>query len=79
MPELTVEGYGSFDVADGKRLVLALLEDAGVDLTVVENGRCIVPIGLGRRLPQTARGPPGRPRESACRKGPSCPRRYRAR
>ena len=31
MPKLTVEGFGEFDVADGKRLVLALTEDAGVD------------------------------------------------
>ena len=31
MPKLTVEGYGTFDVAVGKRLVLALEEDAGVD------------------------------------------------
>ena len=31
MPKLTVEGYGTFDVAAGKRLVLALEEDAGVD------------------------------------------------
>ncbi len=31
MPKLTVEGVGTFDVAPGKRLVLALEEDAGVD------------------------------------------------
>jgi len=31
MPKLTVEGYGEFDVPQGKRLVLALAEDAGVD------------------------------------------------
>jgi len=31
MPKLTVEGVGVFDVEDGKRLVLALIEDAGVD------------------------------------------------
>ncbi len=31
MPKLTVEGFGEFDVADGKRLILALTEDAGVD------------------------------------------------
>ena len=31
MPKLTVEGFGEFDVPDGKRLVLALTEDAGVD------------------------------------------------
>ena len=31
MPKLTVEGFGEFDVPAGKRLVLALTEDAGVD------------------------------------------------
>lgn len=31
MPKLTVEGIGEFDVPDGKRLVLALTEDARVD------------------------------------------------
>ena len=31
MPSLTVEGFGTFDVSEGKRLVLALEQDAGVD------------------------------------------------
>ncbi|MCA9041904.1 MAG: (2Fe-2S)-binding protein [Planctomycetaceae bacterium] len=31
MPKLTVEGYGEFDVPAGKRLVLALTDEAGVD------------------------------------------------
>ena len=31
MPTLTVEGAGSFEVPEGKRLVLALTEDAGID------------------------------------------------
>lgn len=31
MPQLTVEGVGSFSVPQGKRLVLALEQDAGVD------------------------------------------------
>lgn len=31
MPQLTVEDIGSFDVPEGKRLVLALVDDAGVD------------------------------------------------
>ncbi|MDV6030010.1 MAG: (2Fe-2S)-binding protein [Phycisphaera sp. RhM] len=31
MPKLTVEGVGSFEVATGKRLVQALVEDAGTD------------------------------------------------
>ena len=31
MPKLSVEGVGEFDVPQGKRLVLALTEEAGVD------------------------------------------------
>jgi ferredoxin len=31
MPKLTVEGVGTFDVPPGKRLVLALEDEAGVD------------------------------------------------
>ncbi len=31
MPKLTVEGVGTFDVPQNKRLVLALEQDAGVD------------------------------------------------
>lgn len=31
MPKLTVDGVGTFDVPQGKRLVLALEQDAGVD------------------------------------------------
>ena len=31
MPELTVEGVGTFNVAAGKRLVLALTDDCGID------------------------------------------------
>jgi ferredoxin len=31
MPKLTVEGVGEFNVPDGKRLVLALEQDAGID------------------------------------------------
>ena len=31
MPKLNVEGFGEFEVPAGKRLVLALVEDAGVD------------------------------------------------
>lgn len=31
MPKLTVDGVGEFDVPAGKRLVLALSEDAGID------------------------------------------------
>ena len=32
MPKVEVEGTGSFDVPEGKRLVLAIEEDAGVDV-----------------------------------------------
>jgi ferredoxin len=31
MPKLTVEGVGQFDVPQGKRLVLALEQEAGID------------------------------------------------
>jgi ferredoxin len=42
MPKLTVEGYGTFDVTDGKRLVLAIEQDAGVDILHAcgGNARC---------------------------------------
>ena len=32
MPRLEVDGVGGFDVEEGKRLVLAIEEDAGVDI-----------------------------------------------
>jgi len=32
VPKLEVEGAGTFDVSEGKRLVLAIEEDAGVDI-----------------------------------------------
>src|SRR5580658_9537886 len=31
MPKLTVEGVGTFEVPDGKRMVLALIDDAKID------------------------------------------------
>jgi ferredoxin len=42
MPKLTVEGYGTFDVADGKRLVRAIEQDAHVDILHAcgGNARC---------------------------------------
>ena len=42
MPKLTVEGYGTFDVPDGKRLVLAIEQDAKVDILHAcgGNARC---------------------------------------
>jgi ferredoxin len=42
MPKLTVEGYGTFDVAENKRLVLAIEQDAKVDILHAcgGNARC---------------------------------------
>jgi ferredoxin len=42
MPTLTVEGYGRFEVAANKRLVLAIEQDAGVDILHAcgGNARC---------------------------------------
>ena len=42
MPTLTVEGYGTFEVPEGKRLVLAIEQDAGVDILHAcgGNARC---------------------------------------
>ena len=42
MPQLTVEGYGTFDVPEEKRLVLAIEQDATVDILHAcgGNARC---------------------------------------
>ena len=42
MPKLTVESYGTFDVAENKRLVLAIEQDAHVDVLHAcgGNARC---------------------------------------
>jgi ferredoxin len=40
MPKLTVEGFGTFDVPHGKRLVLALEDEAGVDQLHACGGNC---------------------------------------
>ena len=42
MPKLTVEGFGTVDVESGKRLVLAIEQDAGVDVLHAcgGNARC---------------------------------------
>ena len=42
MPKLTVEGYGTFEVPQGKRLVLAIEQDAKVDILHAcgGNARC---------------------------------------
>jgi ferredoxin len=42
MPKLTVEGYGTFEVPQDKRLVLAIEQDAGVDILHAcgGNARC---------------------------------------
>jgi ferredoxin len=42
VPKLTVEGFGTFDVENGKRLVLAIEQDAHVDILHAcgGNARC---------------------------------------
>ncbi|HXH05472.1 MAG TPA: 2Fe-2S iron-sulfur cluster-binding protein [Vicinamibacterales bacterium] len=42
MPKLTVDGVGTFDVPEGKRLVLAIEQDTGVDIMHAcgGNARC---------------------------------------
>ncbi len=40
MPKLTVEGFATVDVPEGKRLVLALLDEAGVDQLHACGGNC---------------------------------------
>jgi ferredoxin len=40
MPQLTVEGFGTFDVPQDKRLVLALEDEAGVDQLHACGGNC---------------------------------------
>jgi ferredoxin len=40
MPKLTVEGVGTFDVPQEKRLVLALVDEAGVDQLHACGGNC---------------------------------------
>ena len=42
MPKLTVEGYGTFEIESGKRLVLAIEQDAHVDILHAcgGNARC---------------------------------------
>jgi ferredoxin len=42
MPKLTVEGFGTFDIEQGKRLVLAIEQDAKVDILHAcgGNARC---------------------------------------
>lgn len=40
MPQLTVDGFGTFDIAQGKRLVLALKDEAGVDQLHACGGNC---------------------------------------
>lgn len=40
MPKLTVEGFGTFEVPEAKRLVLALEDEAGVDQLHACGGNC---------------------------------------
>ena len=39
MPKLTVEGAGTFEVPEGKRMVLALEQEAGIDQLHACGGR----------------------------------------
>jgi ferredoxin len=59
MPKLTVEGYGTFDVVDDKRLVLAIEQDADVDILHACGGNarcttCRVEFITGEPVKQTA-------------------------
>lgn len=40
MPQLIVEGVGSFETPAGKRLVLALMDEAGIDQLHACGGNC---------------------------------------
>src|SRR5688500_18882570 len=40
MPKLTVQDVGTFEVPEGKRMVLALEQDAGIDQLHACGGRC---------------------------------------
>lgn len=40
MPKLTVEGVGAYNIEGGKRLVLALIDDAGIDQLHACGGNC---------------------------------------
>ncbi len=58
MPKLTVEGFGTFDVEAGKRLVLAIEQDAHVDILHACGGNarcttCRVEFIDGEPVPQT--------------------------
>lgn len=59
MPKLTVEGAGTFDVPQDKRVVLALEDEAGIDQLHACGGQarcttCRVTILEGRPSPMTA-------------------------
>ena len=56
MPKLTVEGYAPVEVAKGKRLVLAMEQDAAVDVLHAcgGNARCTT----AERVQTTAAGIP---------------------
>ena len=69
MPKLVVEGVGEFEVPEGKRLVLALEQDAGIDQLHAcgGNARCTTcrvefivgepeRMTIATLLPQTHRG-----------------------
>ena len=59
MPKLTVDGIGTFDVPAGKRLVLALEDEAKVDQLHACGGNarcttCRVEFGVGEPAKMTA-------------------------
>jgi ferredoxin len=59
MPKLTVEGVGTFDVPQGKRLVLALEDEAKIDQLHACGGNarcttCRVEFALGEPINMTA-------------------------
>ena len=51
MPKLTVEGVGTFDVPQGKRMVLALEDEAKVDQLHACGGNAAAPLAASSSSP----------------------------
>ena len=69
MPKLTVESYGTFNVPTGKRLVLALMEEAGVDQLHACGGNCkCTTCTLNSLRANRARNHPKRKRKNSLKK-----------
>ena len=84
MPKLTVEGYGTVDVADGKRLVLAIEQDAKVDILHACGGNarcttCRVEFIDGEPAPHTAAERSGSTAQRPDRRPPVLPDPLRSR